>query len=190
VGVTTGVGFVGPIGNAARRELAILGDVVNTSARLMAGSAKKGRILCDTCTRDAVLDQRRNSFLSNRQYRHQIAFDKLEPITVKGKVGAISIFRPYFVSDPYDVQLLMTECRPRDVFGFGETMGMLIEDILDFSFTGTTRCTVISGPSGSGKSNLLHNIHPPQTLVRTFRLFGQVRNLTHTIFCCIFWLFF
>lgn len=56
IGVTTGVCFVGLIGNAIRREFAVLGDVVNLSARLMA-SAKEFpiRLLCDKTTCDCTL---------------------------------------------------------------------------------------------------------------------------------------
>lgn len=49
IGVTTGKVFCGAVGSHIRREYALIGDVVNLSARLM-GKAGDGGILCDLPT--------------------------------------------------------------------------------------------------------------------------------------------
>jgi len=41
IGVTTGRAFCGDVGNSQRREYAMVGDIVNLSARLMAAAKKK-----------------------------------------------------------------------------------------------------------------------------------------------------
>jgi len=47
IDVTTGSAFCGDVGNEERREYAVVGDIVNLSARLM-GKCSWGSILCDS----------------------------------------------------------------------------------------------------------------------------------------------
>jgi tetratricopeptide (TPR) repeat protein len=72
--------YVGDVGSPTRREYAMVGDVVNLSARLMM-SAKAG-ILLDRRTHDAVVDL------------PAFNFDWLPPIQVKGKTQPIHVFVP------------------------------------------------------------------------------------------------
>lgn len=78
VGVTTGKAFCGAVGSEERREYAMVGDIVNLSARLM--SKAEGSILCD-----------RDTYMASKS---RINFKVLPPITVKGKVAPIDIFAP------------------------------------------------------------------------------------------------
>ena len=72
VGVTTGTVFCGIVGSSKRREYAMVGDIVNLSARLMVAGEKMGvGILCDAVTMEAA---KTNSSLH---------FKKLESIKVK-----------------------------------------------------------------------------------------------------------
>ncbi len=55
IGVATGRAVVGELGDAARTEFAVLGDVVNTAARLEAANKQLGtRLLISLTTADAV----------------------------------------------------------------------------------------------------------------------------------------
>jgi class 3 adenylate cyclase len=74
IGVTTGRAYCGSVGSPRRCEYTIMGDVVNMAARLM--QAAPDSILCDAPTQDAAPEG--------------FAFEKLEPIRVKGKVDELA----------------------------------------------------------------------------------------------------
>lgn len=78
IGVTTGKAFCGAVGSEERREYAVVGDIVNLSARLM--SKADGDILCDkeTCMASKSL----------------FTFKTHRAITVKGKSEPIEVFTP------------------------------------------------------------------------------------------------
>ena len=78
IGVTTGKAFCGAVGSEERREYAMVGDIVNLSARLM--SKAEGAILCD-----------RDTYMASK---NRINFKVLPTINVKGKVAPIEIFAP------------------------------------------------------------------------------------------------
>jgi class 3 adenylate cyclase len=110
IGITTGHAFCGSVGNAARREYTLMGDMVNLAARLMqvAGVASQERtttggkvlrdfenienldasILCDEVTYQAA--------------QRLVAFEALPPIKVKGKIRPTPIYHP---SEPEDESL-------------------------------------------------------------------------------------
>jgi adenylate cyclase 10 len=83
VGITTGIAFCGVVGSrGSRREYTVLGDMVNLSARLMQYSTVHGGgIVVDDATMNAS---------ANRVF-----FERLEPISVKGKAQPVKIFHPY-----------------------------------------------------------------------------------------------
>ncbi|GAM22380.1 hypothetical protein SAMD00019534_055550 [Acytostelium subglobosum LB1] len=78
VGVTTGKCFCGDVGSDERREYAVVGDIVNLSARLMSHS--QGGVLCDEET--------------SRNARNIEFVRMTEPIKVKGKTTLIPLFKP------------------------------------------------------------------------------------------------
>ena len=80
VGVTTGESFCGCVGSEARREYAVVGDVVNLAARLANVKQHRGRVLCDHPT--------------YRMAETSFVFDDLDSVTVKGKQLPIRIFSP------------------------------------------------------------------------------------------------
>lgn len=84
VGVTTGKCFCGVVGGNMRREYSVLGDVVNTAARLMqyAKTQRGGGVLCGAMTR-------------LRCKNNGLFFESIGQIGVKGKVDPIAVFQPY-----------------------------------------------------------------------------------------------
>ena len=78
IGVATGKIFCGAYGNEQRREYTMIGDTVNTSARLM--QAARGQILCEQVTW--------------RESASRFNFETLEPVQMKGKSELVPIFRP------------------------------------------------------------------------------------------------
>jgi class 3 adenylate cyclase/tetratricopeptide (TPR) repeat protein len=78
IGVATGRIFCGAYGNEQRREYTMIGDTVNTSARLM--QAAGGQILCEQVTW--------------REAESRFTFETLKPVRMKGKSELVPIFRP------------------------------------------------------------------------------------------------
>jgi class 3 adenylate cyclase len=79
VGVTTGRAFCGEVGSGERREYTIIGDPVNTAARLM-GKAGPGQALVDWSTA--------------RRAAGALEFDPLPALTLKGKDAPVAVFAP------------------------------------------------------------------------------------------------
>ena len=81
IGVTTGQVYCGSVGCPVRQEYAMVGDVVNLSARLMVAAYKQNvHILCDQSTYESSAST--------------VSFNILEPIMVKGKKNPINIYQP------------------------------------------------------------------------------------------------
>ena len=112
VGITSTVCFVGKIGNTTRREIAILGDRVNLSARLMAAAAKQPvwpgqlRVLCDKATMQAVISRSGQAsdgtgrHLDGVRVRHtDLCFQSCGEISVKGKDEPIQVYKPQRVTE-------------------------------------------------------------------------------------------
>ncbi|HEX8441402.1 ATP-binding protein, partial [Archangium sp.] len=77
IGVTTGRAFCGTYGAESRCEYAVLGDVVNLSARLM--QRAEDEVLCDEPTARAT--------------RGRVELEELPPVQLKGKSTPISLSR-------------------------------------------------------------------------------------------------
>ena len=136
IGVATGRVFCGAYGNDVRREYTMIGDTVNTSARLM--QAAKGGILCDSGT--------------FRRSEMQFAFETLEPLTMKGKSEPVPCFRPL-------ERRSATRQRSSEattVFGRDSELlhfeGML-DDLLDRQ---QGSLLLLEGEAGVGKSHLIN----------------------------------
>lgn len=78
IGITTGRAFAGSMGNKRRREYGIIGDVVNTAARLMQHA--DGHILCDKATWAST--------------KHQIEFSDSVDLELKGKLSYVQAHGP------------------------------------------------------------------------------------------------
>ena len=82
MGITTSHLFSGPVGSNSRREFTVMGDGINTAARLMQNSGWD-QILCDEITKQAASTE--------------ILFRDLPPIRLKGKEKEVSIYSPEFL---------------------------------------------------------------------------------------------
>lgn len=79
-GISTGEVVHGPIGSAARMDFTVIGDVVNTGARLCS-AARGSEVIVSVAVRDAVGEL------------PDIELVALEPLQLKGKREPFAVFR-------------------------------------------------------------------------------------------------
>lgn len=82
IGVTTGVAFCGPVGSGSRREYSVLGDVVNTGARLMQQAAAM-KLAADEAGvfRSCILVDKPTK--KSAEANPSIQFERLPPVHLK-----------------------------------------------------------------------------------------------------------
>lgn len=136
-GAHRGLVFAGSVGPHYRRSYTLMGDVVNTAARVMA-HAQPGQVLA---TQD-VLDHTRTRF----------GVRSLPPFAAKGKAKAVTAFE---VGEP--------EASAREAVGSGLFVDRvdemaLLETRLDQACQAAGGFVEISGEAGIGKSRLLREL--------------------------------
>jgi class 3 adenylate cyclase/tetratricopeptide (TPR) repeat protein len=138
IGVTTGAVFCGSIGSERRREYAIIGDVVNLSARLMQAALhhETAKVLCDAVTYQAA--------------QTAIAFKTLPPVHVKGKTEPVSLYQP--VREQRMARRSRTEMVGR------ETERMRLAEQLQALLMHESGVIIIEGEAGIGKSCLVEDV--------------------------------
>ncbi|HEX2907799.1 MAG TPA: adenylate/guanylate cyclase domain-containing protein [Phototrophicaceae bacterium] len=89
VGIHTGVATLGNVGSLSRRDFTALGDTINLSHRLLE-NARPGQIIISDATCQAVhADQSHDS--------SRIRFEERDPIKVKGRQQATSVYEVFKV---------------------------------------------------------------------------------------------
>jgi class 3 adenylate cyclase len=143
VGVTTGRGFCGVVGDQRRREYTMLGAVVNLAARLMQAAAPGG-VLCDAATA--------------RSAGAAVALDELPAVPVKGYVDPVAVYQPRGVAKAAagpartaPVGTLVGRAVERDQLA--ERLRSLLQ--ARTGAPGRASVVVIEGEAGIGKSRLV-----------------------------------
>ena len=155
IGVTTGQVFCGSIGHPQVCEYTIVGDAVNLASRLMETAQKEKAsapadreqyaIHCDQATYEVA--------------RKEIKFDKLAPVTVKGKTKPVALYRPR--PENKAIRKIpfrpLNEQRPLPLIGRDQELAWLLNqvDLLTEQADIEPNLVVVEGESGIGKTRLL-----------------------------------
>ncbi len=179
IGVATGLVFCGPIGNHVRREYTMVGDAANLASRLMesvAGIDRPDRfaILCDEATYRAT--------------RHDISYDRLPAVTLKGRQQPVPLYRPRLAGARawpalnHPAGLSQFEGR-QDVLALAQKrLSKLRKRKLPAGADPASRVaakpagrriTLIEGEGGIGKSRLLEEIARRAQSMKLFTLAGR-----------------
>jgi adenylate cyclase len=78
IALNSGVATAGDIGSSRRREYTVLGDVVNTCARMVAAACEPGQIVMSASTRERL--------------GHDTGLQPLGPVRLRGREGAVDLF--------------------------------------------------------------------------------------------------
>ncbi len=139
IGVTTGHAFCGVIGNAARREYTMMGNLMNRAARLMKASAEvvpEKPILCDISTFEMA--------------QHKIAFRGLDALELKGFQDRVPIYQPMAEKATAERARVSMVGREKERFQIAEYLQALLRH--------TCTTLIIEGDAGIGKSRLIDDL--------------------------------
>ncbi|MBN1954506.1 MAG: AAA family ATPase [Anaerolineae bacterium] len=158
IGVASGRAFCGSVGNAARREYTMVGDVVNLACRLM--EASDAGILCDKATYDAA--------------QGRLAFDALPAITVKGKVDPVPVYRPLS-----QLQTVAQPQRRETIVGREMERMMMVEHLQSMQRSGQGGVVILEGEAGIGKSRLVDELRRQAEELGVKVLYGAGDSIEH-----------
>jgi hypothetical protein len=188
IGITTGFVFCGPIGNARRREYTMVGNVVNMSARLMQAAevnliAQKGR--STSITADILIDESTQAIIQQQIARgqelaNQLDFERLPALYVKGKIEAVTVFRPNYRNVTRGRQ---HQARNTVFIGHEAEQNALQKLLRDWNKTPPDkRKTIffIEGEAGVGKSLIIDGLRKQASARQMPILFGSGRALDRT----------
>ncbi len=157
IGVATGTGFCGTVGNDRRREYTIIGDVINIAARLMQNHAAS--VLTDHAT--------------YRESRQHVAFDALGAVRLKGKRHPAAIYRPLkrIQRIPKAQELLIGRQQERALLA--DQLQALLRDR-------ETHVILIEGEAGIGKSRLVDDLVAQSQHFKVLTLRGEGDPIEHS----------
>jgi class 3 adenylate cyclase/tetratricopeptide (TPR) repeat protein len=135
VGVNTGEVVFAPVGPAGRRELTVMGDVVNTASRLQ-GVAPVGGVLVADETRRACGDS--------------VLFEPADPVAVKGKDTPLTVWLALGAA-PAPAERSLS---PGPMVGRDGELAALEEIWSQVMTESRSRLVTIMGPPGIGKTKL------------------------------------
>jgi predicted ATPase/class 3 adenylate cyclase len=158
IGITTGPAFCGSVGNSARREYTMMGDMVNLAARLMQAATRtedEGLRTEYPRSQSSVLSPQSSILCDEATYQaaqSQIAFESLPPIKVKGKALLIPIYHPSAISSS---PAQTGPPKPQTQMVGRTAERTILADALQRLQRGHGGVVTIEGEAGIGKSRLV-----------------------------------
>ena len=151
-GIGSGSCFVGAVGNSHRKECTIIGDSVNTAARLM-GLSQKGvkgaRVLCDSHT------------ARHAKWQKELNCQQVGSVSVKGKKVPLTYYCVTFeLSLRWNVSRANDEDQMAVVGRSSEIDRILgfVHKTLGRNFKPSENIIVVRGQAGIGKTSLLEEV--------------------------------
>ena len=140
-GITSGSAFCGGVGSSDRREYAMVGKVVNLSARMMVHSAKK-RALSNVMS--ITMD-----LATSAPIKPFYTLQKSGPVTFKGIPEPIMVYHPVAAAKrQVKVVKMVGRQKERDII-VGALKDLLTKDV--------SSALSVEGPAGLGKSTLVNH---------------------------------
>jgi class 3 adenylate cyclase/tetratricopeptide (TPR) repeat protein len=166
IGIATGKVFCGVIGNDIRREYTVMGDTVNTAARLMllqVPQKKDNLIFCDQFT--------------HHETHNELIFEDMGLKQFKGKASEIKVYKPIASTSKSKIKtdqiyhsLVGRDSLKRDIRHSLYSLSTK-EDVSNIEVI------VIEGDPGIGKSKITEYIQHHATFIKLTTLFGSADSL-------------
>lgn len=138
IAVASGDILFATLGNSDRGEAALLGDVVNTSARLLGVHNENGNVVCDESTYKMSMHSKR------------LSLNLLGAFKLKGKSSPINVYGAHLQRDNSD-----DEKEKETIIGYVKERDTLADSLDEWSRSNEKKIVVLEGKPGSGKSTLL-----------------------------------
>mmetsp|Transcript_7749 Transcript_7749/g.15109 ORF Transcript_7749/g.15109 Transcript_7749/m.15109 type:complete len:1972 (-) Transcript_7749:157-6072(-) len=138
IGIASGMVYVGSVGSLSRREHAVVGDTVNSAARLSC-KAPANTVWVDEAT--------------HRQAERKISMEACGQIKVKGKNNKVTIYRPL------GFNVAANLLNGPAVIGRQEVLKICMQELLAVKEDHAKRMLWVTGPAGVGKTVVMGYIY-------------------------------